>query len=146
MFIRSRAISATSMQGSQISSNMYVAFSVRLRANSDSCLRFTEPFSSAFRLRRTPRPGRPAHDHGPEACMGNTLLVPIRADAKDDYPQVDEVRNYIELKGLAPLAAETGDTGELFLESDASDNTCCRTSSSTAAPCPGSVGPTRPAT
>jgi hypothetical protein len=44
------------------------------------------------------------------------------ADAKDDYPQVDEVRNYIELKGLAPLDAETGDTGELFLEFDASDN------------------------
>jgi hypothetical protein len=43
-------------------------------------------------------------------------------DAKDDYPQVDEVRNYVELKGLAPLDAETRDTGELFLELDAADN------------------------
>lgn len=38
----------------------------------------------------------------------------------DDYPDPDEVRNYIETKGIAPLQRATDSTGELLLQGDAS--------------------------
>ena len=41
-------------------------------------------------------------------------------DAKNNYPHVDEVRHFIERKGLAPLAAEEKDAGRLFLQLDSS--------------------------
>ncbi len=40
-------------------------------------------------------------------------------DARDDYPDVDEVRNYIELKVLAPLLSRQESAGTLWLETDA---------------------------
>ena len=38
--------------------------------------------------------------------------------ARDNYPNVDEVRNYIELKVLAPLQSKVAATGELQLQAD----------------------------
>jgi hypothetical protein len=43
-------------------------------------------------------------------------------DARDDYPNVDEVRNFVELKVLAPLRAREDATGTLWLQADASGN------------------------
>jgi hypothetical protein len=43
-------------------------------------------------------------------------------DSKDDYPDTDEVRNYIETKDIAPLLRADAATGELLLQADASGN------------------------
>jgi hypothetical protein len=41
-------------------------------------------------------------------------------DSKDDYPDTDEVKNYIETKGIAPLQRLVAATGELLLQGDES--------------------------
>ncbi len=41
-------------------------------------------------------------------------------DSKDDYPDVDEVKHYIETKGVAPLLRAVAATGELLLQGDGS--------------------------
>src|SRR5205814_7215133 len=40
-------------------------------------------------------------------------------DAKDDYPDIDEVKHYIEKKGIGPLEKKVKATGELSLQADA---------------------------
>jgi ketosteroid isomerase-like protein len=39
-------------------------------------------------------------------------------DSKDDYPDADEVKHYIETKGIAPLLRAVAAAGELLLQSD----------------------------
>lgn len=41
---------------------------------------------------------------------------------RDDYPDIDEVKHYIQNKGIAPLQRKISDTGELVLGRDESGN------------------------
>jgi len=43
-------------------------------------------------------------------------------DSRDDYPNSDAVRNYVELKSLAPLRRKITETGELLLQNDSAGN------------------------
>lgn len=51
-------------------------------------------------------------------------------DAGDSYPNIDEVMNFIELNGLAPLKKKIDATGELKLQTDDDGNVKCATSTS----------------
>jgi hypothetical protein len=57
-------------------------------------------------------------------------------DAKDDYPDADEVKNYIETKGVAPLQGAVAAEGELLLRGDESG---AITDASTSDPAGGSL-------
>lgn len=51
-------------------------------------------------------------------------------DAGDSYPNIDEVMDFIELEGLAPLKKKSDATGELKLQTDADGNIVGATSTS----------------